>query len=65
MTNAEAAAHFASLPPDSQATVLLIDGDTFAARELVVDSPGTNIEEVEDGTLTDAQVSMATAYQKW
>jgi hypothetical protein len=46
-------------------TVLLIDGDTFAARELVVDSPGTNIEEVEDGTLTDAQVSMATAYQKW
>ena len=65
MTNAEAATHFASLPPDEPAEVLVINGDTSSAESLTLDSPGTNLDQVEDEFLNDGDETLATAFTKW
>lgn len=44
MTNAEAAQHFASLPPDNDAEILVIDGDTGSANTYTIEPPGTDFE---------------------
>ena len=65
MTNSEAAAHFASLPPDSPAMVLLVDGDTGMIESLDINTPGTNLENVEKGVIDEDQLLLATTYRKW
>ena len=44
MTNAEAAAHFAALPAEALAEVLLIEADTSSAENFTLDPPGTNLD---------------------
>jgi hypothetical protein len=61
MTNAEAATHFASLPPEKTAAVIMIDVDAGASLTLLLDPPGTNLDEVEDGFLEDGDEKLATA----
>ncbi len=65
MTNAEAAAHFASLPPDEDADILVINGDTCSAEEVTIHQPGTNLEDVEDDFLTEKSRTLPTIYLKW
>ena len=66
MTNAEAAAHFASLPPDETAKVLLINGDTCFAEPFEIDSPGTNLEEIDnENELRGEYKKLVTIFQKW
>jgi hypothetical protein len=65
MTNAEAAAHFASLPPDETAEVLLINGDTCFAESFEIDPPGTNLEEIDEDELRDEDKKLVTIFQKW
>lgn len=65
MTNAEAAAHFASLPSHETAKILLINGDTSSAESLTIDAPGTNLEDVEEEFLNDGDEKLATAFIKW
>lgn len=69
MTNAEAAAHFASLPPGEPAQLLLINEDTCSAMTLEIDEPCTNFENVKpdflDEVLDDGDEKLVTAFQKW
>ena len=65
MTNAEAAAHFASLPASEPAGVLVVNGDTCSAEALALDPPGTNLEEVEEDFLTKGDENLVTAFTKW
>jgi len=66
MTNEQAAAHFASLPPHEIAEVLVINDGTFYAEALPLDPPGTNLECVdEEGCLLEIQKKLVTAYFKW
>jgi hypothetical protein len=65
MTNEQAAAHFASLPPNEVAEVLVINGDTAYAEALSLDQPGTHLDLVDDGCLLEVQKKLATAYLKW
>jgi len=63
MTNAEAVKHFASLPADEEAKILLINGDHGTAEPLFIDPPGTNLDEVDD--IADGDKKLATTYEKW
>jgi hypothetical protein len=65
MTNAQAAAHFASLPADDQAEILLINGDTGSCEVQLLDPPGTNLGDVEPFLLTEESKKLPTTYQKW
>jgi hypothetical protein len=65
MTNAQAAAHFASLPPDDQAEILLINGDTGSCEVQLIDPPGTNLNDVDPSSLTEKSKKLPTTYQKW
>ena len=66
MTNAEAAALFASLPPDEDARILQINGDTATAEPLYLDPPGTNLDQIDDrDDLADGDEKLATTFQKW
>lgn len=62
MTNKEAAIHFASLPAEDTAEILVINGSTSSAESLTIDQPGTNIDEVEEEFLQEGNESLATAY---
>ena len=62
MTNKEAAAHFAALPADGPAEILVINGDYGAAEILVIDEPGTNIEKIE--IEEEDERKMATVYRE-
>lgn len=65
MTNAEAAAHFASLPAHESAEILLIDGGSSGAETLMIDPPGTNLDEVEEGFLNDGDEKLVTTYVRY
>ncbi len=65
MTNAEAAIHFASLPADKPAEVLVINGDTCSSESLTIDTPGTNLDVVEEDFLNEGDEILATAFTKW
>ena len=66
MTNAETAKHFASLPADEEAKILLINGDTSIAEPLFIDPPGTNLDEVDNlDDIADDDKKLATAFEKW
>lgn len=62
MTNAEAAIHFASMPADKPAEVLVINGTTSSAESLTICEPGTNLDEVEEDFLNEGDEKLATAY---
>jgi len=65
MTNAEAAAHFASMPADRPAMVLNINGDTGTGESQILNPPGTNLDEVDEETLDDEDKTLVTTYTKW
>ena len=65
MTNAEAAAHFAALPAEALAEVLLIEADTSSAENFTLDPPGTNLDEVEEEFLNEGDKNVVTIYRKW
>lgn len=65
MTNAEAAALFASLPPNERAKILVVSGSTFAAEEAHLDEPGANLEEVEEDSLPKGFEILPTIYLTW
>ena len=63
MTNEEVAKYFANLPPNEEAKILLIDGDILWAQELLLDPPGTNLDDLHQD-LDEAQTKMITAFKK-
>jgi len=63
MTNAEAAKHFASLPPDEDAKILLVNGDTACAEELHLDPPGENLDQADNASEVDD--ALVTSFMKW
>ena len=65
MTNAEAAAHFAALPPDEEAEIVAINGDTSSAEVLSIDPPGTNLDVVEEEFLTEGDETLVTVFMQW
>lgn len=72
MTNKELAAHFASLPPDEQATVRILDADTaFIDDEIFVAATTEmleefNDEEFEDGSPTrEETIGKPVILKKW
>jgi len=67
MTNAQAAAFFASLPDDEQAMVLLINGDAGVAEVLYISEPGANWDSLDEGgsELDPIEKNLPTAFVKW
>lgn len=65
MTNSEAAAHFASMPPNERAMVLLINGDTATAEQWSLDWPGTNMEELDPDDIDAGSEKLATVFWTW
>jgi hypothetical protein len=65
MTNAELAAHFAALPPNEEAVVLLIDGDALTASQCTIDEPGSNLDGVEKDTLDVGDEKLPSIFRKW
>jgi translation initiation factor 2 gamma subunit (eIF-2gamma) len=45
--------------------VLLVDGDTGMIESLDINTPGTNLENVEKGVIDEDQLLLATTYRKW
>lgn len=64
MTNAEAAALFASLLPNERASIIVINGDTLTAETVHLDEPGTNLEEIEKDCLPKDFWTLPTMYLK-
>ena len=62
MTNKEIAAHFAALPADEPARVLLVNGDAGIAEVLTVDEPGTNVQRAEE--VGDDEKKLPTVYRE-
>jgi len=65
MTNAEAAKHFASLPPNEDAEIVLVNGDTATAEVLSVDEPGRWLGELEEDERERCSKELATTFMKW
>lgn len=65
MTNAQAAAYFASQPPDAEAKLFEINGDTSLMRELSIDGLITaeDLEEVDDPD--EDAIGHPYFYDKW
>jgi len=65
MTNAEAAQHFASLPPAGDAEVLVVNGCSGSAERFVIEPPGTNLEDIDSDALTENDEKLVTIFMKW
>jgi len=68
MTNAEAAAHFTSLPANEPAGVLVVNGDTCSAEALALESPYGNggiCDTISTDFLTKGDENLVTAFTKW
>lgn len=65
MTNAQAATHFAQLPPDEQASILLINTDTGSSEKLYLQEPGTDLNEVTFNDLDPGDEALLTVTISW
>ncbi|MFO0851651.1 MAG: hypothetical protein U0871_24275 [Gemmataceae bacterium] len=65
MTNAQAAAHFASLPPDEEAVVVIANDDTKQVRQITLDGV-TTPETLQGFEATDpSDLGKVFSFEKW
>lgn len=65
MTNKEAAEHFAALPPDEDAIVLIIDGDNAMGEECTIDETGQEFLDDQCDNAEDLDPKHPHIYRKW
>ena len=65
MTNAEVAAYFASLPPDAEAEILVLNIDTESAIREIIEAPQTDFDQMGEWEFDEQDKKMLTVSLKW